>query len=527
LQVVRSWPISGYEIINADDSSVLVSKTGAGFDPADQDDTLLVGHAVDRVRVRMFYTDPTEASALPTHATVWWGCGVGCSGPATVTSGEWTTPISLSVGDQTLGLYASINNWYPYEGTAWRIRTTRASAFSSITSVTLPGVPTAGTPVPAGSPISVTPSGVSGSPTPTVTYDWEAADDTTFTTSTVVATTTAPSWTPDNSVADKFVRVTATADNGISTPTTVTSSAFGPIAAVNAAPTLSGASISGTAEVGVALTASVSGLTGYPAPTVTYAWEASPDGASFSPVGSGSSYTPNAGDEGSVMRVTATADNGVGSAATATSSVTAAVIAGVAGGPGDPVDPGVPPSSPFEVVAVAGDASAVVTWSPPANVGDFPVTTYQVKSSPGGEGCLTEELTCVVEDLTNGTAYTMSVRALSGAGWSAWSAPSAQVTPSADSVPVPSITLERVARSKAAVGIAGTTVAVSDGQTVRIRVAKFKAKTGGWTKFRTVSRVQVSDGGFAADLRWGTSTKIRVLAKAPGVARSNILRIVR
>jgi len=95
------------------------------------------------------------------------------------------------------------------------------------------------------------------------------------------------------------------------------------------------------------------------------------------------------------------------------------------------------------------------------------------------------------------------------------------------SEPVPSITLERVARSKAAVGIAGTTVAVSDGQTVRIRVAKFKAKTGGWTKFRTVSRVQVSDGGFAADLRWGTSTKIRVLAKAPGVARSNILRIVR
>ncbi len=111
LRITRSWPISGYEIINADDSTVLASKTGAGFDPADQDDTLVVGHATDRIRVRMFYTDPTEATALPTNATIWWGCGVGCSGPASVTSGEWSTPITLRVGAQTLGLYASIPNW--------------------------------------------------------------------------------------------------------------------------------------------------------------------------------------------------------------------------------------------------------------------------------------------------------------------------------------------------------------------------------------------------------------------------------
>lgn len=70
-------------------------------------------------------------------------------------------------------------------------------------------------------------------------------------------------------------------------------------------------------------------------------------------------------------------------------------------------------------------------------------------------------------------------------------------------------------------------MAVSEGQMVRIRVATFNVKSGVWTKFRTVSRVQVTDGGFAADLRWGKATKIRVLAEAHGVARSNMLRIVR
>jgi hypothetical protein len=270
----------------------------------------------------------------------------------------------------------------------------------------------------------------------------------------------------------------------------------------------------------------VAGLTGYPAPTVTYVWEASADGTTFSTVGSGAGYTPGAGDEGSVLRVTATADNSIGTPATATSSVTSAVAGAPAGGmPGSPVDPGTPPGTPFDVTAIAGDEAATVSWAPPTNHGDYPITTYQVRATPGGASCLTEELSCLIEDLDNGTAYSMTVRALSGAGWSSWSSPSAEVTPSA--VPVPSITLKQVARSNSAVEIAGTTVAVTEGQMVRIRVATFKVKSGGWTRFRTVSRVQVSNGGFAADLRWGKATKIRVLAKADGVTRSNMLRIDR
>jgi hypothetical protein len=97
--------------------------------------------------------------------------------------------------------------------------------------------------------------------------------------------------------------------------------------------------------------------------------------------------------------------------------------------------PTFPPSPPRDVIAVAGDASATVTWTAPADPGSFPVTTYQVTASPGGKTCLTSTLTCTVAGLTNGTTYTFTAKALNGAGWSAESAPSNAVTPKATARP--------------------------------------------------------------------------------------------
>lgn len=91
--------------------------------------------------------------------------------------------------------------------------------------------------------------------------------------------------------------------------------------------------------------------------------------------------------------------------------------------------PAVPAGPPTAVIGIAGDASASVRWAAPASTGSFPVTTYQVMSSPSGASCLTTVLTCEVTGLTNGTDYTFTVRALTGAGWSSWSQPSAVVTP--------------------------------------------------------------------------------------------------
>jgi len=103
--------------------------------------------------------------------------------------------------------------------------------------------------------------------------------------------------------------------------------------------------------------------------------------------------------------------------------------------PSPPPPPVFPPSAPREVQAAASDAAAVVSWSPPTSSGSFPVSTYQVVSSPSGGSCLTTVLTCEVGGLVNGTAYTFTVRALNGAGWSPESTPSAAVTPQAPVVP--------------------------------------------------------------------------------------------
>ena len=91
----------------------------------------------------------------------------------------------------------------------------------------------------------------------------------------------------------------------------------------------------------------------------------------------------------------------------------------------------VPPSPPLDVRATAADASLDVTWVAPSSSGSFPVTNYQATTSPGGRSCMTTSTTCTIDGLRNGTAYTVTVRALSGAGWSAASAPSEAVVPRA------------------------------------------------------------------------------------------------
>jgi hypothetical protein len=93
--------------------------------------------------------------------------------------------------------------------------------------------------------------------------------------------------------------------------------------------------------------------------------------------------------------------------------------------------PPTPSGPPGDVSAAAGDASASVTWTAPASPGSYPVTNYQVSSSPGGKTCLITEITCTVTGLTNGTTYTFTVKALTGAGWGASSTPSNAVTPTA------------------------------------------------------------------------------------------------
>jgi uncharacterized repeat protein (TIGR02543 family) len=95
------------------------------------------------------------------------------------------------------------------------------------------------------------------------------------------------------------------------------------------------------------------------------------------------------------------------------------------------------PDTATAVIGTAGDGNAVVSWTAPASSGGSDITGYTVTSS-GGQTCATTSLTCTVTGLTNGTAYTFTVRATNAIGNSPVSTASSAVTPVAASTPAPS-----------------------------------------------------------------------------------------
>ena len=190
----------------------------------------------------------------------------------------------------------------------------------------------------------------------------------------------------------------------------------------SANPCITALSVTGTAEVGQTLTASVTALD-----DSSYRWGWLDNGVFAGILETNSpTYAVRSTDVGHRMAVRVISRSGTATA-TAYSAPTAVVP-----GPPPPPLPVFPPGAPTAVSAAAGDGSVTVTWTAPADTGSFPITTYRATASPGGDSCLTSTLTCTVSGLTNGTSYTFTVRALNGAGWGSESAPSNAVTPRAD-----------------------------------------------------------------------------------------------
>jgi hypothetical protein len=78
-----------------------------------------------------------------------------------------------------------------------------------------------------------------------------------------------------------------------------------------------------------------------------------------------------------------------------------------------------------------GDGELTATWTPPNSNGS-PVTSYTLMLSPGGSPVTTSGTSYTFRGLTNGTAYTVQVRAHNRAPEpSAWSAPSVTEVPAA------------------------------------------------------------------------------------------------
>jgi hypothetical protein len=141
------------------------------------------------------------------------------------------------------------------------------------------------------------------------------------------------------------------------------------------------------------------------------AWSSGPLSCTITGLINGDSYT---------ITVTATSSGGTSVAST----------------PSGFVVPAGPPGPPTNVTAIAGDASATVSWSPPSevNAGDVGVTRYTVTASPGGRSCTWNSgpLTCNVPGLTNGVPYTFSVDATNFDGTGPGSAPTSPVTPATE-----------------------------------------------------------------------------------------------
>jgi len=101
--------------------------------------------------------------------------------------------------------------------------------------------------------------------------------------------------------------------------------------------------------------------------------------------------------------------------------------------PSEPVTPRAAtpsvPGAPTDVVATAGEGSAIVSFTPPADQGGAPITSYTATSDPGGTTGTSTGGPITVEGLTSGTSYTFTVHATNSAGDSPESHPSPPITP--------------------------------------------------------------------------------------------------
>ena len=119
------------------------------------------------------------------------------------------------------------------------------------------------------------------------------------------------------------------------------------------------------------------------------------------------------------------------------------------GNPADPI-----PTAPQNVTAIAANASAVVSWQPPAFDGGLPVLSYVVTANPGGASAtVSGRTTGTVTGLNNGNSYTFTVLPRNAVGNGYWSSPSNRIVPT--SVPWPPL------KASASAGNFGATVSWS------------------------------------------------------------------
>jgi fibronectin type 3 domain-containing protein len=69
------------------------------------------------------------------------------------------------------------------------------------------------------------------------------------------------------------------------------------------------------------------------------------------------------------------------------------------------------PGAPSLISAAGGDTSVALSWAAPTTDGGSPITGYVATATPGGATCSASGLGCTIGGLTNGTSYSLTVRA--------------------------------------------------------------------------------------------------------------------
>ncbi len=113
-----------------------------------------------------------------------------------------------------------------------------------------------------------------------------------------------------------------------------------------------------------------------------------------------------------------------GTAYTFTVTATNAAGTGPASNPSNSTIPSTLPGAPTAVTAVAGNAQATVSFTPPVSDGGSPITLYTVTSNPGGITATGTASPVIVTGLTLGTPYTFTVTATNANGIGPASSPS-------------------------------------------------------------------------------------------------------
>ena len=121
-----------------------------------------------------------------------------------------------------------------------------------------------------GQPLTADAVGVGGTPDPAIAYVWQSATQAGGPWSDI-DDADAATFTPGAGQAGQWVRVVATAINGVGDPADAVSQPLGPV--VGTAPHIAAVTVTGTARIGSVLTAQPQSVTGVPAPTVGYQWQ--------------------------------------------------------------------------------------------------------------------------------------------------------------------------------------------------------------------------------------------------------------